>query len=250
MIAYFLGEAAVGQYVAGYGVADKTVLLICSWATMAASPLLLAAYEKGGREAAEREAAHLARTLLLLAMPAAAGLALVARPLGEIMVGEALREQATRIMPWIAFAGLLNGFLVQYIGEAFNIIKRTADRALLMLVPVCVNVILNLILLPRIGLMGAVYATLIAYAAGIIVLGLAVRRHLRLPVPLNDLVRISLATLAMAGAVSLLPDLGGWPELMLKGLTGAGVYAMAVYALNAGGARDLIATRGRIQNTE
>ena len=86
--------------------ADKTVLLVCAWAAMAGSPLVMAAYERGGRKAAREEARGLASTLLLIGMPAAVGLALVARPLAEAMIGEAVREQAMQIIPWIAFAGL------------------------------------------------------------------------------------------------------------------------------------------------
>ncbi|MEO1305768.1 MAG: oligosaccharide flippase family protein, partial [Pseudomonadota bacterium] len=89
LIALFLGEAAVGAYAAGYGVADKSVLLICAWAAMAASPLVMAAYERGGALAAAEESRGLIRTLLLIGVPAATGIALVATPLSEALIGEA-----------------------------------------------------------------------------------------------------------------------------------------------------------------
>lgn len=241
LILYFHGEAAVGGYTAGYGVADKTVLLVCAWAAMAGSPLVMAAYERGGAEAARGEAQGLASTLLLIAMPAAAGLALVSRPLAEAMIGEAVREQAMQIIPWIAFAGLLNGLLIHYFSEAFQLAKKTGQRALLMIVPAVLNILLNVILLPGpLGVMGAVYATLISYGVGIVLLAWIGRRHVALPIPAAEIVKIGLACLAMWPVVSLVPDWGGWPELMAKGVSGAVAYGISAYILNAGGARDFV----------
>ena len=237
------GEAAVGAYAAGYGVADKTVLLLCAWAAMAGSPLVMAAYERGGKEAAALEARGLIRTLLLIGVPAAAGIALVARPLGEAMIGEAVREQAIAIMPWIAASGLLNGLLIHYFAEAFQLARRTHERAILMLVPATVNVALNFLLIPMMGLMGAVVATLICYVTGLLLLVLAGRRHVALPLPVMDAARIGLAALAMWPVIAVLPQLGGWPELVLKAGAGAVAYVAAALMLDAGGARTFMRNR-------
>lgn len=237
------GEAAVGAYAAGYGIADKTVLLLCAWAAMAGSPLIMAAYERGGRDAAAFEARGLIRTLLLIGVPAAAGIALVARPLGEAMIGEPVRAQAIEIIPWIAASGLLNGLLIHYFSEAFQLARRTQERVLLMLVPAGLKVALNLVLIPVFGLMGAVVSTLACYAVGAVLLAAAGRRHVALPLPPGDILRIGLAALAMWPVIAALPDLGGWPELILKAGAGAIVYGAAALVLDAGGARTFMQNR-------
>lgn len=237
------GEAAVGAYAAGYGVADKTILLLCAWAAMAGSPLVMAAYERGGRDAAAAEARGLVRTLLFIGVPAAAGIALVARPLGEAMIGAAVRDQAIAIMPWIAASGLLNGLMIHYFAEAFQLARRTQERAILMLVPAAVNVALNFLLIPILGLMGAVLATLICYVTGVLLLAVAGRRHVALPLPLMDAARIGLAAAAMWPVIALMPALGGWPELILKAGAGAITYGAAALVLDAGGARTFMRNR-------
>lgn len=240
LIAFFLDEAAVGAYAAGYGVADKTVLMLCAWAGMAASPLVMEAFETQGRSAAEEAARSMAQSIMLIAIPAAAGIALVATPLANVMIGEELREQARHIIPWIAFAGLFNGALIHYFSESFQLAHKTAERAMVMTIPAITNVVLNIILLPRIGLMGAVYATVGCYFLGMVLLSLFGRRHVVLPVPLMDLVKILAACAAMAGVVRLVPDLH-WDliELMLKAGLGAVTYALCVASLDAAGARGL-----------
>ena len=243
LIALFLGEAAVGEYAAGYGVADKSVLLICAWAAMAASPLVMAAYERGGAEAAAKESRGLIRTLLLIGVPAATGLALVATPLSEALIGEAVRDGARDIIPWIAFAGLLNGLIIHYYSEVFNLAHRTGELVLLMLIPAGANIALNLILIPQFGLFGAVLATLLSYGLGLGVLALVGRRLIPLPMPLLDLAKIAIAALAMCPVIWSLPAWGSWPELLLKAAAGGLTYGFVAFALDAGGARGFVSGR-------
>lgn len=240
LIAYFLGEAAVGEYTAGYGVADKTVLLLCAWAAMAGAPLVMAAYETGGRDAAAREADGLIKTILLLGVPAAAGLALVARPLGEALIGEALRDGAIEIIPWIAFAGLLNGITIHYATEVFTLAHRTKQLALLMLIPAVSNIGLNIGLIPLYGLMGAVAATLLSYGLGLIVLFAVGRSLIAFPIPIKDIAKVSLAALCMWPVIAVLPDWGTWPELLIKSATGGAVYLIAAILLDAADARSFL----------
>lgn len=237
LIALFLGPEAVGIYAAGYGIADKTAGLLCIWAAAAGGPMMMAAWEREGLEAIREVSAQVARALMLIAAPAAAGLALVAQPLTEVMIGEEMRMQAAEIIPWIALSGLINGFVLHYVSEAFQLSRRTALRAGLMVVPAVANVAINIVLLPWIGLMGAVYSTVACYGLALLLLALVSRRLAPLAWPWMDFLRIAGACAAMAITVRLMPDLGGVAELSLKACTGAVVYVLAALAFNAAGAR-------------
>ena len=237
LIALFLGPEAVGVYAAGYGVADKTVGLLCIWAAAAGGPMMMAAWEREGPDAVREVSSHVGRTLMLIAAPAATGLALVAQPLAEVMIGEEMRTQAAEIIPWIALSGLINGFVLHYVSEAFQLSRRTGLRAALMVVPAVANVALNIVLLPWIGLMGAVYATVACYALALLLLAVVSRRLAPLAWPWTDFLRIAGACAAMAIAVRLMPALGGVAELSLKACVGAVVYVLAALAFNAAGAR-------------
>jgi O-antigen/teichoic acid export membrane protein len=237
LIALFLGPEAVGVYAAGYGVADKTVGLLCIWAAAAGGPMMMAAWEREGPEAVRAVSAQVARTLMLIAAPAATGLALVAQPLSEVMIGEDMRLQAAQIIPWIALSGLINGFVLHYVSEAFQLSRRTGLRAGLMVVPAVANVALNCLLLPWIGLMGAVYATVACYALALVLLATVGRRHAPMAWPWLDFLRIAGACAAMAIVVRLTPAIGGLAELLLRACVGAGVYILAALAFNVAGVR-------------
>lgn len=237
LIALFLGPEAVGIYAAGYGIADKSVGLLCAWAAAAGAPMMMAAWEREGPEAVREVSRHLARTLLLVAAPAATGLALVAEPLSQVMIGEEMRAQAAAIMPWIALSGLINGFVLHYVSEAYQLSRRTDLRAWLMLIPAIANMALNAILLPWIGLMGAVYATVACYALALILLATVGRRLAPLSWPWTDFLKVAGACSAMAIAVRLVPPFGGMTELLLKASVGAAVYVMAALVFDAAEAR-------------
>ena len=240
LIAYFLDNAAVGAYAAGYGVADQSIRLLCMWGAMAGAPLLMEGFEKHGATGVTAPGRSLVRMLVLISFPAAAGLALVAEPLADFMIGEELRDQAKLTIPWIAVAGLLNGLIIYYFSESFQLAKKTALRACLMMIPAVLNVVLNIILLPILGLMGAVYSTVASYAIALVIIAVVGRKFIPLPLPFRTIGLTSVACLIMAVAVHILPSWGGLPELLLKAIVGGAAYAIAVIALNAGGARELV----------
>lgn len=240
LIALFLGPEAVGIYAAGYGVADKTVGLLCMLAAAGGAPMMMAAWEREGPQAMREVSRHVARTLMLIAAPAAAGLALVAQPLSDVMIGEEMRKQAAAIMPWIALSGLINGFVLYYLSEAFQLAHRTGLRAGLMAIPAITNLVLNAILLPWIGLMGAVYATVASYALALVLLASVGRRIAPLAWPWLDFLRIAGSCAAMAIVVRLMPAPGGFVELLLKAGVGGATYVIAALAFDAAGARSAL----------
>ena len=109
VLAAYMNEATVGAYHAGYSLSNRTLDVMFMWLGMAGGPACIAALERGGQAALERTAREQASFMVLIAFPAAAGLALVAHPLAELMVGPALRQNAARVTPWIALSGLFYG---------------------------------------------------------------------------------------------------------------------------------------------
>ena len=234
-----MNEAAVGAYHASYSLANRTLDVMFIWLGAAGAPAMVMALERGGREALRRSALEQASTLVLITLPAAVGLALVARPMAELMIGEDLRAAAVIVTPWIALSAFLSGMIAYYFGFGFTLGKRTELLLLTTAVPAVANIGLNLFLIPRFGLVGAAWATAGSFAIGLVACVLLSRRAIPLPVPWGTLARCGLAAGAMAAVVGILPALGGLAELVLDAGTGAVVYAVMVLMLNAAGVRDV-----------
>jgi O-antigen/teichoic acid export membrane protein len=237
LLATFMDGAAVGVYHAGYSLSSRTLDVIFIWLGMAGGPAAVAAFEARGLPGLQVAAREQARLMALLTLPATVGLMLVARPLCDVMLGAEFREGATRVMPWIALAALLGGFTTHYLHQGFTIARRTGRLGAAMAIAAVSNVGLNVLLIPRYGLDGAVWATAASYALGAVASWALLRGPAAMPLPWRDLGRCGAACAAMAIVVAALPALGGVAELLLKAGLGALTYALAAYALDAAGAR-------------
>jgi O-antigen/teichoic acid export membrane protein len=232
LLAAYLGDAEVGVYQAGYSLANRTLDVMFIWLGAAGGPALIVALERGGGAALAKAAREQAGLMLALALPASLGLALVAHPLTEVMVGPALAPGAAAVTPWIAASALCAGLTTYYTHQAFTLGRRTGLLLLAMAIPAAVNIALNLVLIPRLGLTGALIATTLSYGVGLAASILLGRLAQPLPLPWNAMARAGLATAAMGLVVTSLPSLGGLLELALKAGVGALAYGLAAFALD------------------
>lgn len=237
LIGGFLGEASVGVYHAGYSLSNRTLDVMFIWLGAAGGPAAVAALERGGPDALRTQARQQLSLMLLLCLPAAVGVALVARPLADVMIGEQLRDGAARVTPWIAASGLCAGLTTYYFHTAFTLSRRTSLLLAAMSIPAGANIVLNLVMIPRFGLQGAMWATTASYALGLMSSWAIGRRAMPLPIPWSTLARCVVACAAMATAVLLLPSPGGILELALKAGVGALVYGLVAFALDIAGGR-------------
>lgn len=237
LLAAYLGEAAVGVYHAGYSLGSRTLDVVFIWLGMAGGPALVSALERGGAAALKDAAREQASFMVLLTLPAAVGLALVAAPLVELMVGESLRAGAVQVVPWIAASGWLAGVTTYYLLQAFTLGRRTQMLIVAMAVPALANLLLNLVLIPRFGLNGALWATTASYGVGALAAWALGQGAQPLPVPWGTLGKSGLACVFMAVSVMALPSPGGLPELILKASVGAVVYGGIMLGLDVDGLR-------------
>jgi O-antigen/teichoic acid export membrane protein len=234
LLAAFLDSETVGVYHAGYSLANRTLDVVFVWLSAAGFPALVMALERDGRAALAVAAREQASLMILLTAPAALGLVLVAQPLAHLMIGPGLSAGAAHVMPWIAGSGLLAGLCTHYLHHAFTVGKKTLFLMAAIAIPAVANLALNLILIPRFGLDGALWSTLASYGLGLVVSAILGRRTLALPVPWLTIAQAGAGSLLMAAVVTRLPALGGIPELALKAGVGGLVYGAVILAADAG----------------
>ena len=253
VIAAMLGEAEVGQYSAGYGLANRSIDVLFIWIGLAVTPMLVRSLETEGLDKCLKSMKEYGATLLLVTMPAAVGLGLVAEP-ASVLLGEPVREAGAQIIPWIVGAGVVNGMISYYIQRAFMLGGKTHALPITMIAPMVLNIGLNIILLPKFGLMGAVYATIISYAIGLLLAFIVARRYFPLPLPWEAFLKCGFACLVMSGIVLSIktPEtMNPFIEIGIKGTAGAITYAIVVFVTNAANVRDMIkAIMDRMRKTE
>lgn len=236
-LAMIEGPAAAGAFNASAGAVGRALDVLFIWTALAFAPALLRAYESGDRGATADAGAALARGLAAVAIPATAGLSLVAEPLCALLIGPGLAAQAAALAPTIALMGLANGLSVYLFTEAYVLSQRTGLRARL-LVPVTVaHVVLLVLCISLFGVMGAGYASVISSVLGLTLLAVFGRSLLTWRWPWRDFAKVIIATAIMAAVVWATPASADWTGLLIKSLIGAVVYVGLVIALDMGGVR-------------
>jgi O-antigen/teichoic acid export membrane protein len=236
------GASAVGLYAVATGIVDRAVSLIFMAVTLGAFPLAIDRLERHGVAAARDQLRANVTALMALAVPAAVGLACTADLVATVLVGPAYRAGVIAIIPLIALLSFLRGMTVHYFDHALHLGCRS-DLFLYTVGPAAaLSLVLNPLLIPWLGLMGAIQVALATQALALgstIVIG---RRVFPIGFPFGQAARIGLASTAMAGALGLIHP----PESII-GLTvgvavGAGIYTAVGLALDVAHVRSWLIT--------
>jgi len=241
LIAGYLGEAQAGAYAAAFGLAPRILDILFIWAGRTAAPLNTAVYEMQGPAAAQALARRYFATLFAITLPAAVGICLVAKPLANIMVAEDMAQDVGNLIPWLTISGFLAGYVTYFFGESYRLGRKMTLCSFLLGIASLINIGLNVILLPRIGLQGAAYAAVAGFACAALLLAAFSKRALPLPIPWLAAAKTALGVAIMGLGVYFLPAIGGLPELALKASVGGIIYAAAAMILDIGGAKGLVA---------
>lgn len=161
MIAAFIGPEGVGIYAVGYTIASMSIQLPLSILILASIPVVVSTFENKG----ETETQILFRKLLsvyfIVLTPVVFGIAALSMDIVNIVLGEQF-QQTFVILPWVA-AGVFFFGLSQLTNTPFQLKEKPHLLIYLIFPSAILNIILNLFMIPQFGILGAAYATLIAY---------------------------------------------------------------------------------------
>jgi O-antigen/teichoic acid export membrane protein len=159
IIAYLLGNTAVGQYAVGYDLAQFGVGALLVAVNLAAYPMAVKAMDSAGPSAARDQVKKNGELLLSLAMAAAVGVTILAAPLASILVGREFQDSTAAILPMVAIAAAVAGLKAYHFDVALHLGQRTSALAYCALLGATVNIGLNFLLIPVLGIVGAAWAT-------------------------------------------------------------------------------------------
>jgi O-antigen/teichoic acid export membrane protein len=222
----FVTRSEVGLYQMGYtfgqGVKFASSAFEPAWAPFV--------YSQARHSEAPRTLARVATYAYAVFVGAALAVAVLGGELLTLLTpGNPAFRAAAPVIPVVALAYLLHGvFLLTSVG--IGIEKKARYYPVVTAAAAATNVAANLLLIPRLGMMGAAWATVLSYAvmAG---LGFAISRRLY-PVPFEGR-RLAALGAAAAGtyALSTLAPAALWPALAVKALL---LIAAAALVLRSG----------------
>jgi len=239
LLAGMISPAAAGMYAPAYDLVLQAMGVLLLVVNLGAYPMAVQAVESGDAETRDRQFRHHATLLLAVAIPAAAGIAVLAPSVSHIL-GPRFAPAARELLPLLALAQLLAGFKAFYFDLSFQLGRSTRLLLATVAAGAFVNIALNLWLIPRHGILGAAYATVAAYLVALILSWGLGRKVLALPMPYGALARVSAATVGMCLALALVRGATGPFILVGQVALGAVVYLVLILLFMKGELRRML----------
>lgn len=223
LIQNILGADSVGIYSAAYNLCDYIRSILLGSLVAAAQPMYMRLWEEQGKQATVEFLRRFMHVYLMAAALVIAGVAAVGEELIVFLASEKYRAGAV-IVPYV-MAGMALHALVVILGAGLYIEKRSKTAMVLIMVAAGVNIVLNLLLLPRLALTGAALANLVSFAFLVLACALAGRARLPIPVPLVQLVKAAGLGVLMYVVVIQIQTTSNLLTLILRMLVGGLLFA-------------------------
>jgi O-antigen/teichoic acid export membrane protein len=190
-----LGEAQLGLYAAAYNLCQYVQSVVISSVGQAITPMYMQMWDQKGRAETSAFISRSLRTYALLGALIIAGLAAVGPELLPALAS-AKYASASAILPWV-IAGMVVDGTSTMLGAGLFIHRKTGIIGSIVVASALLNVVLNIILVPRIGILGAAIATLVSYSVNSLGLAVAGRHLLRVQIPWGTILRAGSAAALM-----------------------------------------------------
>jgi O-antigen/teichoic acid export membrane protein len=197
-------SAHVGIYSAAYKVAETGVFGIILFLMLASFPALIEVFENQGELKAKALMRDLFSIFVIVMVPIVSCIIVLSAEIIEVALGKAYYEGHV-ILPFIAVGIFFLG-LCHYYGKSFELREKTFVLPIVYSVPAALNLVLNILLIPYIGIKGAAISTLVAYFCCFILLRIVGAKYIKWDYPWKTFLAAVLSSTIMGVILYFLPD--------------------------------------------
>lgn len=227
IIGYFMEAKDVGIYAAAYALASIISLLLVPLQVVLL-PAVSKSYDDGEIVKTRTYLKYSLKYLMMLSIPSAFGLSILALPLLRILTTAEFTSGSV-VIPFVA-SGLLFYGLYQVCMNVLYLEKKTYWILWLLSISAALNIGLNLLLIPRLGILGAAVATLAAYFVLGMLTVLISFRYFKFDLSLPFIVKSVLSSAVMSTAIWLLGPVS-ITGVTISILLGVVIYFAIIFAL-------------------
>lgn len=202
IIGAMMGVEATGSYAVTYDLTEQSIFTLLLIVNLAAFPLAVKKLDNEGEQAANRQVKANMTLLLAIGLPMLIGFVMARESIATLFLGEAFRDTAVSLIPFIAVGALLKGFKLYGIDILFHLKKTNEATNYSGCACCCGQCRFNDLVHSSYGLQGAAIATVIAYALAILSSWfLLYFQQTSLPFPVKGFVKIMCAGTVMFSAL-------------------------------------------------
>jgi O-antigen/teichoic acid export membrane protein len=215
-VQHYLGVVAVGYYAAAYGIAVYVQEVIMAPLQLSFFPICMKLWSAEGKEQTQR---FLSRSLNYFMMIAVlvVGVAIVTSGNVVILLASKKFQQARILLPYLVI-GLVLCAANTFFRPGLMIHKRAHKIAQTTLSASLLNIVLNIVLLPRMGLAGAALASVLSFVAMVAFTAYESLRVLPFTIDWVAFVRYAVVGVGTSWAASLISVASPLGAAVLKGM--------------------------------
>jgi len=228
IVGYFLGVASVGVYSAGYTI-GYVPFMFAQVLSVVLGPTLSKLYDEGRVDEVKTHLKYSLKYLLAAVIPFVFGAVILAEPVLRVFSTAEIASEGYFIVPLVALS-ILFVCVNSVIYIILVLAKKTKVLGVIFTIAALVNLGLNILVVPRLGILGAAITTLIAYG---LALGLTTYysfKEFKFPIDWRFIIKSLTASVIMSAALwAIAPE--GTSATILTVIAGAAIYAAVVFLL-------------------
>lgn len=225
------GPESNAVYAANYSVAASIFTMITMGMNRGVYPKALGFWQQGDEINAKRTVSQGFKFFLLIATASATGLMLVSESISTLFL-ETNYAEGHIVIGVIAFSMVFYG-MSEYMNKGYELRGYTVPIFIHCLIAATVNVLLNLVLVPRFGYQAAAYTTLIGFITYFLLSYIRRDKGFIWSLPVIDMVKIVIASLTMYLVATVIKgylNTSIWSLLVVMCVSVV-VYAVMIYVL-------------------
>ncbi len=228
LIGLLLGTAAVGYYSPGYGL-GSTISYLYQPLTVLLPAVLSKHYDESNIESVQTIMSYSLKYYVAIAVPSVFALSVLSKSLLLVLSTPEIAANGYFVTPLVA-AGMAFIGAYEVLVITLGLHKKTVIAGTIWIICAALNVGLNLVLLPYLGIIGAALTTLLAFMLAFMFTAIYSLRHIKFNVNAGFFVKSVCAALIMGLALFVWNPVG-LASVLLAIALGAGVYLSILLAL-------------------
>lgn len=247
VIGLSMGVLFVGYYAPAYSIGMLLVFLIIP-ITSILTVVLPKFFDDNNLDEVKNYLRYSLKYFLLLMTPAVFGMSVLSRQLLEILSTKEIASNAYYIIPIIAVSMFFYG-IACFFNQILFLVKKTKLIAIIWAIAATINLILNIIFVPKFGILAAAIITFIAYFCVFVLIWYFAFKELKFKIDWKFLVKCIMASILM-----ILPiwqfNPNGLPQVISAIILGVFIYGILIFLFRGMGKKEIAFLKNLIKPSQ
>ena len=202
-LAYFMGSSTVGMYGANFDLIKQILLFLMIIQSFILYPQINKAYETGDNKQLNKLLTFNLNIFLTVFIPLSVMVIYFNQFISEIFIGDKFTEYSPQLIPLFAVMFFIWGTKIYHFDYYFQLKEKTHYPMLILGLGSMLNIGFNILLIPKYGILGAAYATIIVYFVIFILSVMISKKLIKIDFKLSILIKVVIFLSLSIAAVNL-----------------------------------------------